>query len=176
MKIYTKTGDQGETCLYDGSRTTKDDARLELIGDLDELSSYLALVHSLYSNVTLQDYLLKIIHDLFILNAHVAGAKNFAQLDLSSETLELEQSIDRMSADLAPLVNFIYPSGSQAIAIAHISRTICRRAERKLVRACQDVIFAISALPYLNRLSDWLFTLARFIAHTTNVSERALIV
>lgn len=176
MKIYTKTGDQGETCLYDGSRTTKDDARLELIGDLDELSSYLALVHSLYANVSLQDYLLKIIHDLFILNAHVAGAKNFAQLDLSAETLALEQSIDQMSAKLTPLTNFIYPSGSQAIATTHISRTICRRAERKLVRASQDLIFAKSALPYLNRLSDWLFTLARFIAHTTNVKEVALIV
>lgn len=176
MKIYTKTGDQGETCLYDGSRTTKDDARLELIGDLDELSSYLALVHSLYPNVSSQDDLLKIIHDLFILNAHVAGAKNFALLDLSAETFELEQSIDRMSAGLAPLVNFIYPSGSQAIATAHISRTICRRAERKLVRASQDVVFSASALPYLNRLSDWLFTLARVIAHTTKIDEIALIV
>ena len=176
MKIYTKTGDQGETCLYDGSRTTKDDARLDLIGDLDELSANLALVHSLHSDIQIQDYLLQIIHDIFILNAHLAGAKNFADLELSFQITALEQSIDLMTAELSPLTNFIYPIGSQAIAVTHISRTICRKAERKLVRASRDFTFACSAQAYLNRLSDWLFTLARFIAHNSAIAELALIV
>ena len=123
MKIYTKTGDQGETCLFDGSRTSKDDVRLELIGDIDELSSYLGLIHSYI--VDKKDSILFIINDLYRLSAHLAGAKNFAIIDLSTQVLKLEQSIDEMDSWLNELTTFIYPIGSVSIATINIARTIC---------------------------------------------------
>lgn len=174
MKIYTKTGDQGETCLFDGSRTSKDDLRIELIGDIDELSAHLGLVHSLLSDAKTNDFIVKVIHNLFHLNAHLAGAVKYANLDFSEEVINLESSIDEMDLVLPPLVNFIYPLGSQSIANIHIARTICRRAERKLVAAGLDFKFAPSSLQYLNRLSDWLFTVARYTANSEQIEQYIL--
>ena len=171
MKIYTKTGDQGETCLFDGSRTSKDDLRLDLIGDIDELSAHLGLVHSLLEDAKTNEFIVEVIHDLFHLNAHLAGAVKYANLDLSAEVVNLELSIDEMDLLLPPLVNFIYPLGSQTIAAIHIARTICRRAERKLVAAGLEFKFHPSSLQYLNRLSDWLFTLARYVAENNQIEE-----
>ncbi len=174
MKIYTKTGDQGETCLFDGSRTSKDDLRLDLIGDIDELSAHLGLVHSLLDDTKTNGFIIEVIHDLFHLNAHLAGAIKYANLDLSAEVINLELSIDKMDLILPPLINFIYPLGSQTIATIHIARTICRRAERKLVAAGLEFKFHPSSLQYLNRLSDWLFTLARYVASTQQIEEYIL--
>lgn len=171
MKIYTKTGDQGETCLFDGSRTSKDDLRLDLIGDIDELSAHLGLVHSLLDDAKINEFIVKIIHNLFHLNAHLAGAIKYASLDLSEEVANLESSIDKMDLSLPTLVDFIYPLGSQTIATIHIARTICRRAERKLVAAGLEFKFHPTSLQYLNRLSDWLFTLARYVAENNQIEE-----
>ena len=171
MKIYTKTGDQGETCLFDGSRTTKDDLRLDLIGDIDELSAHLGLVHSLLDDAKINEFIVKIIHNLFHLNAHLAGAIKYVNLDLSAEVVNLELSIDKMDLSLSPLVNFIYPLGRQTIATLHVARPICRRAERKLVAAGLEYKFHLTSLQYLNRLSDWLFTLARYVAESNQIEE-----
>lgn len=174
-KIYTKTGDLGETCLFDGSRTSKDDVRLDLIGDIDELSANLGLIYSHLENTRTKQIILAIINDLFRLNAHLAGAPQFAQVNLSDNVVNLELSIDEMDEDLNELKNFIYPVGNIAIATTHVARTICRRAERKLVRASIDFSFNATGIQYLNRLSDWLFTLARYIAHINQVTEIPLI-
>lgn len=171
MKIYTKTGDQGETCLFDGSRTTKNDLRMECIGDIDELGAHLGLIYSLVKNPQLEQEILNIIQVLFQINAQIAGAPKYKNLDVSFQTQELEQSIDKMDSQLTPLSNFIFPVGNPVIGETHVARAICRRAERKLVRVSQQFNVAKSSLCYINRLSDWLFTLTRFIAVINKINE-----
>ena len=128
-------------------------------------------MHSLLDDAKTNEFIVKIIHNLFHLNAHLAGAVKYVNLDLSIEVIALESSIDEMVLSLPPLVNFIYPLGSQTIATIHIARTICRRAERKLVAAGLEFKFHPSSLHYLNRLSDWLFTLARYVAENNQIEE-----
>lgn len=177
MKIYTRTGDLGETCLFDGSRTAKDDLRLDLIGEIDELSANLGMIHSQHpKDQILQNLILQIIHDLFIINAHLAGAPSFSKLDLTNRVKEIEENIDIMDLSLSPLQNFIYPLGSLEIARVQLARTVCRRAERKIVAARINFNFNPDCLKYLNRLSDWLFTLARYIAVNNNIPEIPLII
>jgi cob(I)alamin adenosyltransferase len=117
----------------------------------------------------LKDNILNIILNLFRLSANIAEAPKFKDLDLSSTTLELESLIDNLTNQLPPLTNFIYPAGSSTIANIHITRAVCRRVERSLLNI--DIKLNQSYLCYINRLSDFLFTLARFIAHTSNTAE-----
>lgn len=174
MKIYTKTGDQGETCLFDGSRTTKDDLRMECMGDIDELGAHLGLIHSQIQLCELQEELLEIIQVLFQINARIAGAVKYHNLDLSIQTKLLEKSIDRLDEKLTPLRNFIYPVGNSIIAKTHITRAICRRAERKLVQVNREFAYDNSTQRYINRLSDWLFTVTRYLAVVYHVDEVAV--
>ncbi len=175
MKIYTKTGDQGETCLFDGSRTTKDDLRMECIGDFDELGAHLGLIYGMVQLPELQAELLDIIQVLFQINAQIAGAVKYRQLDLVLQTEALEQSIDEMDTHLTPLKNFIFPVGNQVIGETHVARAICRRAERKLVQVNKLYGFSNNSQSYVNRLSDWLFTVSRYLAVVANINEIAVV-
>lgn len=175
MKIYTKTGDQGETCLFDGRRTSKDDLRMECIGDIDELGAHLGLIYSTIQDSELENAILEIIQVLFQINAQIAGAEKYRNLDLAIQTEGLEMLIDEMDESLTPLRNFIYPLGNQIIGEVHIARVICRRAERKLVAVNRQFNYHNKTQSYINRLSDWLFILTRYLAVKHGITEKAVI-
>ncbi len=164
MKIYTKTGDDGTTALFSGGRVSKTHLRVEAYGTVDELNSVLGLVRAYqpYSD----SWLAQIQRQLFHLGADLATpleakADWIVRVDPSA-ALWLEQIIDEMTAQLTPLTSFILPGGTLAAAHLHVARTVCRRAERLVVAlAAQDAINE-AVIPYLNRLSDGLFTMARW--------------
>ena len=159
MKIYTKTGDRGQTSLFGGTRVSKDDARIEAYGTVDELNSFIGLARAsaLPSDVDAQ--LLQVQADLFDIGARLAspGTSRFAGVSEERIT-DLEHAIDAMESELAPLTSFILPGGSLGAAQLHVARTICRRAERRVVALENED----TTITYLNRLSDYLFVAARF--------------
>jgi cob(I)alamin adenosyltransferase len=166
MKIYTRTGDEGETSLFAGGRTSKDDARLHAYGTIDELNSVigLALAHGLTSE--LRDWLGVIQNELFVVGGDLATPLD-AKADWITRLTEepvtrLEREIDQMDEKLPPLKNFILPGGTTGAASLHVARTTCRRAERWIVTLSGQVEINASVLHYVNRLSDWLFTAARY--------------
>ncbi|HVU87437.1 MAG TPA: cob(I)yrinic acid a,c-diamide adenosyltransferase [Pirellulales bacterium] len=164
MKIYTKTGDTGETGLFGGPRVPKDAPRIEAYGTVDELNAVLGLARAeaLPSDIDL--LVARIQNELFDLGAELATpdpqAKSMAMLNAGS-IAALEQAIDRHEAQLAPLRQFILPGGTRAAALLHLARTVCRRAERRLVTLAATEQIGPTLLVYLNRLSDLLFVLAR---------------
>lgn len=174
MKIYTKTGDTGQTSLFGGQRLPKDNLRIEAYGTVDELNACLGLLRDHTSAEEPRRLLLIIQNRLFTLGAHLATApgKDSPAPDLSDDDINLlEQSMDLMDAQLAPLRNFILPGGSPAISFGHLARTVCRRAERRVVSLAQLEDTPEILIRYLNRLSDFLFILTRFIAHEEQVEE-----
>ena len=160
-KIYTRTGDAGTTGLGDGSRVAKDSPRIHALGDVDELNSSIGLLLCEDLPATTREQLLRIQHDLFDLGGElcIPGFKNISEAQVKS----LEVLLDQYNASLPPLANFILPGGSRAASHAHLSRTICRRAERSVIAL--GTIEAVSDLvrQYLNRLSDLLFVLGRVL-------------
>lgn len=172
MKIYTRTGDRGETGLFGGGRVSKDHTRVEAYGEVDELNSLLGVVV-----VALEDAgeaeiagrLRRIQADLFTLGANLAtpraeeGGRASAHIPkLPAERIaEMESWIDAAEEELEPLRSFILPGGSQAAALLHLARTVCRRAERRVVTLAHQAQVEEEVIVYLNRLSDLLFTLAR---------------
>ncbi|CAB1063502.1 ATP:Cob(I)alamin adenosyltransferase (EC [Olavius sp. associated proteobacterium Delta 1] len=184
MKIYTGTGDRGKTSLFSGERVTKSDRRIEAYGDVDELNSLLgALVAGLaQKNSDLADRLHQIQADLFQLSSILAvtpdsPAMNSLEELTDRQITELEQTIDQLDGQLPNLSGFILPGGHPTAAWAHICRTVCRRAERKVTRISDDYVEGKAArqfqlsLVYLNRLSDYLFVLARHCNHIQGVSD-----
>ena len=180
MKIYTKTGDRGETSLYGGHKVPKHDARVDAYGTVDELNALLGLVLALDRDGELgTEELLHVQSDLLTLGSTLAAvdpAKARAKgtiPELPPERVEaLEAWIDRLDADLEPLDAFILPGGSDIGARLHVARTVCRRAERAVTRLLPDrPDLADVLLPYLNRLSDLLFTLARSVNEKIGASE-----
>jgi len=174
MKIYTKTGDTGQTSLFGGDRLSKDDARIEAYGTVDELNAFVGLLRDHLSDEGVRALLLIIQNRLFTLGAHLATApgRQSAAPDLKDEDIQLlEQAMDRMDEVLAPLRNFILPGGHPAISFAHLARTVCRRAERRVVSLVQEDEAVEIIIRYLNRLSDYFFVLARYIAHLYQVEE-----
>jgi cob(I)alamin adenosyltransferase len=161
MKIYTRTGDCGETSLFGGARVGKDDPRIEAYGTVDELSSFIGVARAAWSESPMDDELARVQSDLFEIGAQLAapGSDRFTGAD-PSRIEQLERAIDAMERELKPLANFILPGGSQAAVHVHVARTVCRRAERR-VTALQDDA-ARTAIVYLNRLSDYLFVAARY--------------
>lgn len=166
MKIYTKTGDLGETGLFAGPRVRKDDARIEAYGTVDELNSVLGIARVQPGVAAFDELLGRIQHELFALGAELATpdpVPGVTQLISDPHIEVLEQAIDQWEARLAPLVNFIIPGGSPLAAHLHLARTVCRRAERHVV----SLVFAPAhpassrIVQYLNRLGDLLFVLAR---------------
>ena len=172
-KIYTKTGDGGDTALGDGKRVLKDSLRVSAYGNVDELNASIGII-TLYANTELKRKLKNIQNDLFDIGADLCvpiSEKNKDRLRLSTnqiETLELE--IDEMNSILEPLNSFVLPGGCRSATFLHMARTICRRAERSVVSLRSQEEINTNTLVYLNRLSDWLFVASR-VENQENSSE-----
>jgi cob(I)alamin adenosyltransferase len=175
MKIYTKTGDEGETGLFGGQRVTKGDDRIEAYGTLDELNSFIGLLRDHISGNNEREVLFQVQNRLFSIGAYLATPpKDGKEVALDIETTDvelLEKEMDRMDADLEPLRNFVLPGGHPQVSYAHLARTVCRRAERQCVRMHTLRPINSQVLHYLNRLSDYFFVLARHLAATLGVEE-----
>lgn len=171
MKIYTKTGDEGTTGLIGGARVSKSHPRVEAYGTVDELISNISLLRCEVDNNT-ESLLKHIESELMLVAAHFAneGGKSIRMVD-EGEILILEKAIDIMLEKLPAQNSFILPGGSKASAIAHISRSVCRRAERRAVVLLNSDENIDLSVKYLNRLSDYLFVLARFLNFNENKEE-----
>lgn len=175
MKIYTKTGDDGTTSLFSGGRVSKNHLRVEAYGTVDELNSYLGVARAYQATEKTDSYLEEVQNHLFRLGADLATPMD-AKADwlvriTANEIQWLEKSIDELSDSLPELKNFILPGGTPVAAHLHVARTISRRAERLLVALKDNEAINEQALIYLNRLSDWLFTLARYENLQTGETE-----
>lgn len=166
MKIYTKTGDDGTTSLFSGGRVLKNHLRVEAYGTIDELNSVLGVARAHHAHPRTDTWITKVQRQLFNLGADLAtplDAKADWVVRMDAATVAwLEQSIDEMTDELPELKNFILPGGSLAAANIHVARTICRRAERIVVDLQAQEPIGDHVVNYLNRLSDFLFTLARW--------------
>lgn len=166
MKIYTRTGDDGTTALFDGSRVQKSDELVDLYGELDECNAVIGLARSFIINVAFQQKLTQVQKDLFALGAKLANPakkKQKEKADFNEDKVGwLESEIDQMEHALTPMRRFILPGGSAAGGSLHLARSVCRRAERKLVRLMGLKSLDAVYLKYLNRLSDYLFVAARY--------------
>lgn len=175
MKIYTKTGDDGSTGLFGGGRIDKDDLRIEAFGTVDELNSHLGLLADWISFEGPKAQLCLIQSNLFIIGSMLAknpASKNAWIPDLPPNSIhQLETWIDEMDNSLPMLQNFILPGGSALSAQAHICRCVCRRGERRAVSLLKNDSSGIEILSYLNRLSDYLFVLSRYLNHELNSPE-----
>lgn len=175
MKIYTKSGDKGETSLFGGVRVSKDSLRIESYGSVDELNCILGITRSLTPNKTIDSILRKIQNQLFILGADLATPKSHRRPVIprisKSHFLFLEKVIDTLEKELPPLKTFILPGGSPVASSLHFARTVCRRAERHVVRLSKTEETGDAVLIYLNRLSDLLFVMARYANVCENHQE-----
>jgi cob(I)alamin adenosyltransferase len=177
MKIYTKAGDQGKTSLIGGTRVPKSHIRIETYGTVDELNSFIGLLNDLVVDTKINADLKEIQDRLFTVGSSLACDPEKESVlripDLKEEDiLRLETAMDAMNEVLAPMKSFIIPGGHQAISTAHIARCVCRRAERWCVNMQEEDLFVETlVIKYLNRLSDYLFTLARYIGHLNGVAD-----
>lgn len=175
MKIYTKTGDKGYTSLIGGTRVPKHHLRIESYGTVDELNSYIGLIRDQQISEYDKDILKQIQDRLFTIGSSLAADPEKSRMvipDLHPEDIELlEKEMDRMNEILPELRHFILPGGSNAISYCHIARCVCRRAERLSVHLAEESTVDEKVNIYLNRLSDYLFTLARLIGHDNKVPE-----
>jgi cob(I)alamin adenosyltransferase len=175
MKIYTKTGDIGETSLFGGKRVLKSELRIETYGTTDELNSWIGLLRDVQSDIIYKDLLKEIQDRIFTLGSSLAADPNNHKLhvpDLHEEDIvRLENAMDAMEKDLEPLRNFILPGGHVNVSYCHIARTVCRRAERLAVAlGTHDEVHPI-IIKYLNRLSDFLFMLSRKMSKDLRAEE-----
>jgi cob(I)alamin adenosyltransferase len=169
-KIYTRTGDDGTTGLGDGSRTPKDSARVEAYGTVDELNSHIGVLLACDGVPDdIRELLIRIQHALFDLGGElcVPGMETVHDADVTA----LEQTLDHHNADLPRLKEFILPGGGMAAAQCHIARTVCRRAERRVVTLARNESVRAEVVHYLNRLSDLLFVLCRVLARASGHGE-----
>lgn len=180
MKIYTKTGDAGDTGLFGGGRVPKDDVRVEAYGDVDELNAVIGVVRASEPDPRIDDLLLGIQRDLFSIGALLATPdrakmeQHLAKASLDGDRIsELERAIDACDTELDPLKSFILPGGSEKAAALHFARTVCRRAERRVVTLGRKTPLPELVVVYLNRLSDLLFTLARLANKKSGSGEVA---
>ena len=175
MKLYTRTGDAGETSLFGGTRARKDDPRVDAYGEVDELNAWLGLARASSIDPELATELQQLQRDLFALGAQLADpadriAARVTKAALSDDDVaRLERLIDKMEDELSPLRRFILAGGAPAGAALHVARTVCRRAERRIVALNPPVDPVL--LRYVNRLSDLLFVLARVANHRAGVPE-----
>lgn len=182
MKIYTKTGDNGTTSLFGGTRVSKHHIRIESYGTVDELNSHIGLVRDQNMDPHYKNVLISVQDKLFTVGAILAtdpkkailksGKERLNIQKISSEDIEiLEKEIDTMNESLPPMTNFILPGGHQTVSFCHIARGVCRRAERLAVALNDIEPFQPETLTYLNRLSDYLFVLARKLSHDLQADE-----
>jgi cob(I)alamin adenosyltransferase len=176
VKIYTKTGDAGETSFFDGTRVSKSDLRVDAYGEVDELNACLGAARGVCQDADLREALAQIQEQLFAVGARLADpsvriAARVTKAGVQEEHVErLERLIDSLEAELPPLRRFILPGGGEAGAWLHVARTVCRRAERRVVGLGEQAVDAI-VIRYLNRLSDLLFVMARAANHRQGVPE-----
>lgn len=174
FKIYTKTGDKGETALFGGRRVLKSDLRVDAYGTVDELNAFTGALRDNLTDSGSREVLAQIQHRLFTIGANLASdpGKQAPVPDIRPEDITLlESEMDRMDVQLAPLRHFILPGGHPAVSACHICRTVCRRAERLVVALHHIEPVDEAVLQYLNRLSDYFFILARFTAVDHNAEE-----
>lgn len=175
MKIYTKTGDRGDTSLFGGQRVPKDALRIEAYGTVDELNSVLGIVRADNKEPLIDEILEAIQNELFELGADLATPRSISNKLVkriqSKHAQRLERVIDRLDAQLKPLKAFVLPGGSPVAARLHFARTVCRRAERAVVRLSRNEDIGEDITVYLNRLSDLLFVLARYANLRAGIPE-----
>ncbi len=175
MKIYTKTGDKGDTSLFGGQRVPKDALRIEAYGTVDELNSVLGIVRADNREEKIDEILEHVQNDLFVLGADLATPRSSVMKQIRrvepKDAARLEKVIDKLEAELKPLKAFILPGGSPVAARLHFARTVCRRAERAVVRLSRNEDIGEAITIYLNRLSDLLFVLARYANQCAGVAE-----
>ncbi len=168
-RIYTKTGDTGKTSLSDGTRVEKFNARIEGIGNIDELNSVIGLILTEALSNSVQKILKEIQHHLFDIGGELSIPNH---IKINEKKIKyLEKNLDIMNNSLPPLKEFILPGGSKAAAFCHQARTVCRRTERYLYKLNQTNKVNENTLKYINRLSDFLFVLARFINKSNNIED-----
>jgi cob(I)alamin adenosyltransferase len=172
LKIYTRTGDHGQTSLFGGARVAKNDTRIEAYGTVDELSSFIGVARAASLPTSVDARLHEVQNDLFEIGAHLAspGTSRFPGVGLA-RIEALEHAIDAMEHELEPLKTFILPGGVLAAVQLHVARTVCRRAERLVVALGDESPETISTITYLNRLSDYLFVAARFANARSGVAD-----
>lgn len=176
FKIYTKTGDDGTTGLVGGNRVSKSNLRLDAYGTVDELNAYIGLLHSMINDLKIQELLLQVQNKLFVIGSKLAsdekGMAITSSLDCSGKDIQvLEKAIDEYDAELPALTQFILPGGSVLVSYCHVARTVCRRAERRVVQLAETTPVEELIVQYLNRLSDYLFVLSRKVAKDQGVKE-----
>ena len=186
MKIYTKTGDKGTTALFGGTRVPKHNLRIESYGTVDELNSYIGLIRDQKIDANTIESLIRIQNELFTLGAMLAtppekevlknGKQRLNIPKITSSSIDtLEKEIDFMNLELPPMTNFILPGGNQTVSFCHITRCVCRRAERLATALNESEVVNANVLTYLNRLSDYLFVLARKLTKDLSAREIAWI-
>lgn len=170
MKIYTKTGDRGETSLYGGKRVVKSHLRVSVYGSVDELNSVLGVVLAKLDDKRVETFINEVQKDLFSIGSNLAGSPNKLER-LQQRVEEMEKIIDSLSGELPPLSHFILPEGTEAASLIFFARAVVRRAERELVAlSCQEKIDK-NIIVYLNRLSDLLFVVARYLNFKAGFKE-----
>ncbi|HUF89809.1 MAG TPA: cob(I)yrinic acid a,c-diamide adenosyltransferase [Gemmatimonadota bacterium] len=175
MKIYTKTGDGGETALFGGGRVAKSSPRVAAYGDVDELNAWLGAARARCADGEVRDALARVQGELFVVGAVLAtpnpARRKGERFALAAERIAaLEREIDAWDADLPELTTFVLPGGGEAASIVHLARAACRRAERAIVGLAADDL-PETLVPYVNRLSDWLFTCARVLNAREGIEE-----
>ena len=176
MKIYTKGGDTGETSLFDNTRVSKADVRVDAYGEVDELNACLGAARAALDDVDLEQIVVLLQQELFAVGARLADpaariAGRVVKAAVAADAVQrMEQTIDRLEQELPPLRRFILPGGATSGALLHLSRTICRRAERRVVALGPDAVDPIIVI-YLNRLSDLLFVMARVANRRAGIIE-----
>ena len=172
-RVYTRTGDQGQTSLVGGARVSKASLRVDAYGDVDELNCVIGLARARMVDREIDEVLGLIQNDLFTLGADLASPSEIGVPRIEeSFTRKLEELADRFLAELEPLKEFILPGGSEAGAVLHLARTVARRAERRVVELFETEQLNPETIVYLNRLSDLLFILARVVNHRAGVQEK----
>jgi len=175
MRVYTKAGDKGQTALIGGKRVMKNHPRIEAYGTVDELMAHTALLMDMLADEFDKDFLLWILDRLMTASAVLAAdgdpAKKIPKLK-TDDTTRVEQCIDEMERGLEPMNSFILPGGHPAISQCHVVRTVCRRAERQIVRASLPDLPTREIMEFINRLSDYFFVLSRKIAKDFNISTK----
>ena len=178
MKIYTKNGDRGKTSLIGGKKVSKHDLQVEAYGSIDELNSFMGLLKDYSKNDEINQVLFKVQLKLFTIGSILAQENTstnsaiLEKLNISAkDTNFIELQIDKLEKKLPKLSKFIIPGGHKLVSYCHVSRSICRRAERKITKLSDSVKLDSNILPYINRLSDFLFVLSRYFSNELDIKE-----
>jgi cob(I)alamin adenosyltransferase len=175
MKIYTKTGDKGQTSLIGGTRVPKHHIRIEAYGTIDELNSWTGLLRDTVTDASVKELLIEIQDRLFTIGSILASDPEKSKMKLpelhAEDITRLEKAIDEIDAIVPPMKSFVLPGGHEIVSHCHIARCVCRRAERNVIHLSETAAVADLVIQYLNRLSDYLFMLSRKLTHDLGAEE-----